>query len=63
MAGDPHTETHSSVAQPLSVPKEPQGHEASSIIIAIFICKNPDIKRNLSVFPGFPFFTKTKRHI
>lgn len=43
-----------------TVPKERQGHKASSIIIAIFICKNPDIKRNLSVFPGFPFLQKQK---
>ena len=33
-----------------------------SIIIAIFICKNPDIKCILSVFPWFPFYKNKKAH-
>lgn len=46
--------------QPLPQEASDRDSKANSITIAIFICKNPDIKRSLSVFPGFPFLQKQK---
>jgi hypothetical protein len=60
--GDPPVETHSSSHTDICIQEVTRTHKTNSIIIAIFICKNPDIKCILSVFPGFPFYKNKKAH-